>query len=375
MDSRLKARELEASYRDGELIYCVHYSCENLYKAEDHPAIVSCIAISTIGESGYTAWSPADYDLDGAHDKAGSAAEKRVLESYFEFLRSSGMSKIIHWNMSSSDYGFEALENRFRYVGLGDPYIVPKDRLYDSDDLIAVRFGARFADHPKLFSTAILNGVNLRHALKGEVEAESALSGNHAAVKRSTADKVRAIATLAERFFTGALVTKNSTGAVEFARVRVDVVDLLSTVADRMLYVSRELGLRYGDRSTLKVEDEYDSQDLFRSLLRLFFEDVRAEDWSPEYAGGASRIDFVLPRQDTAVEIKHTRQTLNAKRLGEELIIDAVKYAAHPNVRHLVCLVFDHDGYIDNPRGIESDLSSRKYADGAVSVTVRIVDR
>jgi hypothetical protein len=41
-------------------------------------------------------------------------------------------------------------------------------------------------------------------------------------------------------------------------------------------------------------------------------------------------------------------------------------------VRRLVCLVFDEHGYIDNPRGIERDLSK---VQGEIAVTVRILDR
>jgi hypothetical protein len=139
-----------------------------------------------------------------------------------------------------------------------------------------------------------------------------------------------------------------------------------------MLDVQRQLKNRYKDRPTISVTDEYDAQDLFNSLLRLFFEDVRREEWSPSYAGAASRIDFVLPRYKLAIELKYARQSMTAKDLGEQLIVDIAKYKEHPSVRHLVCLVFDADGQLANPRGIETDLSAPQ--DG-VAVTVRIFDR
>lgn len=43
---------------------------------------------------------------------------------------------------------------------------------------------------------------------------------------------------------------------------------------------------RHGNREPLKIDDEYDVQDLLQSILRLFFDDVRAEDCVPSYAGG-----------------------------------------------------------------------------------------
>ena len=60
--------------------------------------------------------------------------------------------------------------------------------------------------------------------------------------------------------------------------------------------------------------------------------------------------------------------------LGEELIVDRDRYAQHPAVKHLVCVVIDHDGRLANPRGLEADLMRKSSIEG-LSVTVRIVDR
>jgi hypothetical protein len=106
----------------------------------------------------------------------------------------------------------------------------------------------------------------------------------------------------------------------------------------------------------------------------LFFDDIREESWTPEYAGGSSRIDFVLRDFRLAIETKKTRPSLTDKKLGDELIIDRDRYAKHPDVRHLVCLVFDHSGILANPRGVEVDLSRESSGEG-IAVTVKIVDR
>ena len=53
---------------------------------------------------------------------------------------------------------------------------------------------------------------------------------------------------------------------------------------------------------------------------------------------------------------KKTRQGLNNKKLGEELTIDIQKYQAHPDCKALVCFVYDPEGKISNPRGLEKDL-------------------
>ena len=48
---------------------------------------------------------------------------------------------------------------------------------------------------------------------------------------------------------------------------------------------------------------------------------------------------------------------LKSKHLGEQLIIDIAKYKSHPDCKTLYCFVYDPEGYINNPRGIENDLN------------------
>ncbi|MFH1084376.1 MAG: hypothetical protein V1772_01250, partial [Chloroflexota bacterium] len=85
----------------------------------------------------------------------------------------------------------------------------------------------------------------------------------------------------------------------------------------------------------------------------------RCEEWTPSYAGSSARVDFLLKQDQLVIEVKKTRRGLGAKELGEQLLIDIAKYAAHRDCRQLVCFVYDPDGLITNPRGIENDLSKQ----------------
>ncbi len=133
---------------------------------------------------------------------------------------------------------------------------------------------------------------------------------------------------------------------------------LLNTLTEKFHLVVKQLRQRYNDRDTLDIKDEYDVQDLLHSLLRIYYEDVRTEEWNPSYAGGATRSDFLLKSEGIVIEVKKTRSSLKSKQLGEQLIIDIVKYKTHPDCKFLYCFVYDPEGYINNPRGIESDLNS-----------------
>jgi len=58
------------------------------------------------------------------------------------------------------------------------------------------------------------------------------------------------------------------------------------------------------------------------------------------------------------VEIKKTRTGLKTKEVGEQLLIDIQKYKVHQDCKTLFCFVYDPEGRIANPVGLENDLTS-----------------
>ncbi|OMD20453.1 hypothetical protein BSK48_30660 [Paenibacillus odorifer] len=133
--------------------------------------------------------------------------------------------------------------------------------------------------------------------------------------------------------------------------------DLVLKLCYRFHMVARQLRSRHSDRPTLDINDEYDVQDLFHALLLLDFDDVRPEEWTPSYAGSSSRVDFLLKKERIIIEIKKTRRGLAAKDIGEQLLVDIQKYQSHPDCKMLICFVYDPEGRVSNPFGIENDLS------------------
>lgn len=132
---------------------------------------------------------------------------------------------------------------------------------------------------------------------------------------------------------------------------------LLEQICSKFHLVARQLRSRHAGRPTLDVQDEYDVQDLMHALLWLHFSDVRSEEYTPSYAGKASRIDFLLKQESIVVELKMTRSGLGAKELSSQLIEDIHRYQSHPDCQALLCFVYDPAGLIPNPRGIEADLN------------------
>ncbi|HKW87079.1 MAG TPA: hypothetical protein VJM82_08410 [Nitrospiraceae bacterium] len=141
-------------------------------------------------------------------------------------------------------------------------------------------------------------------------------------------------------------------------RTAPDSLDLVRKICARFHAVARQLRLRREYRATLEVEDEYDVQDLFYSLLRMEFDDIVTEDWLPSYTDSANRTSFLLKREKIAIVVKKTRPGLGAKEVADQLKIDSQRYASHPDCTTLFCFVYDPEGRIGSPRGLEAELTS-----------------
>lgn len=144
----------------------------------------------------------------------------------------------------------------------------------------------------------------------------------------------------------------------------------LEKIYSKFHRVAQSLRHRHASRETLIIKDEYDVQDLLRGLLQIHFDDVREEDYSPSYAGGNSRIDFVLKDEKIVVETKMTNDHLKDKEIGSQLLIDIGRYRAHPDCQLLVVFVYDKGDHIRNKTGIINDLERMTSPDLKVKVFI-----
>lgn len=144
-------------------------------------------------------------------------------------------------------------------------------------------------------------------------------------------------------------------GSTSMEREPADV-DTVSGICRRFGASARALQGRKHGRSDFAIENEYDVQDLLLALLRATFDDVRPEEWTPSYLGGAARMDFLVKKERIVVEVKMTRNGLADKEVGEQLGIDAHRYGQHAGCDALVCFVYDPGHRVRNPGGLASDI-------------------
>ena len=154
------------------------------------------------------------------------------------------------------------------------------------------------------------------------------------------------------------------------------VEELLQTLLKGLPRAMHPLEHRRKDARSLTFESEYDIQDLIHSQLRPWVSDIRPEEFTPSYAGSATRMDFLLPDHKLVIEIKRVRDKTHASKVGDELIVDIEHYRRHQCCDRLWCAVYDPDLLIRNPTGMISDLGgSRSTPDGSVSVHVLVIPR
>lgn len=136
-------------------------------------------------------------------------------------------------------------------------------------------------------------------------------------------------------------------------------IDIVIKICSNFHRAILQMKKRHDKRPSIDINDEYDVQDMLHTFLKLHFDDIRPEEWTPSYAGSASRVDFLLKQEKIVIEVKKTRTKLKDREVGEELIIDIDRYKSHPNCDTLICFVYDPDFLINNPAGLENDLNRK----------------
>lgn len=114
----------------------------------------------------------------------------------------------------------------------------------------------------------------------------------------------------------------------------------LESFLRRLPLVIRQLRWRQSDRPPYRIDDERDLEDLVRSLLPLYFDDVRLECRTPCYSA-RTRTDFLLPAEGIALTVKQTLPTIGEAQLLAQAEEDVAYYRKTREVPVLVCFVHD----------------------------------
>lgn len=220
--NRLKRRKTVVSkmhhlLEEAAATLVIHYSCESFYDKNDgKTARITSIAIRNLA-SGQTDSFSIHQIAEEQHvqfeniSERYDVLERAMLDRFFDFLRTRSHCNWIHWNMRDVNYGFAAIEHRYRVLG-GTPVQVSEDRKFDLSRVLVDIYGVSYIGHPRLEKLIELNKITVKDFMTGKQEAEAFDKKEFVKLHQSTLRKVDTLANIFDRASNKQLKT-NSTWA------------------------------------------------------------------------------------------------------------------------------------------------------------------
>jgi hypothetical protein len=193
----------------------IHYSCESFYdKTDGKTPRTTSIAVRNLSSGQTESFSihhiaeERNAPFDQIHDQY-DALERAMLDRYFEFVHTRQHYSWIHWNMRDANYGFAAIEHRYRVLG-GEPVQIAEDRKFDLARALIDLYAVTYASHPRLESIMKKNKISDRDFMAGPEEARAFAEKQYVKLHQSTLRKVDVLANLFERASSRELRTNSS---------------------------------------------------------------------------------------------------------------------------------------------------------------------
>ena len=215
LQKRNKARKsLAELMENSDHVLVIHYSCESFYDRENgtSPRITS-IAVRNFANGQTKSFSVHQIaerqNLLNTIDQEYDTLEKKMLEEFYVFVHAHTGFKWLHWNMRDMNYGFEAIEHRYKVLG-GNPTEIPEQNRIDLNRLLIDIYGVGYIGHPRLSKIIELNKISNKDFLTGSDEAEAFINKEYVRLHFSTLRKVDILANIADRADQGSLLTNTT---------------------------------------------------------------------------------------------------------------------------------------------------------------------
>ena len=129
-----------------------------------------------------------------------------MLADFFKFLQENQGLTWVHWNMRDINYGFAALEHRFRVLG-GSPTVLREGKKFDLARALVALYGPSYTEHPRLTTLTERNKMTKLDFLSGQAESDAFDKQEYIRLHQSTLRKVDIVANILERTANGTLKT------------------------------------------------------------------------------------------------------------------------------------------------------------------------
>lgn len=190
----------------------IHYSCESFYEKPTQSSRITSIAIMKLNDSQTRSFSllqQAEINSKEVSEDNLDDLEKSMLDGFFSFIKTKDEHTFIHWNMRDENFGFQALEHRYKVLG-GEPYVIADDHKLDMSSLLIDLFGVGYIGHPRLHTLMKKNHITSRHFLTGDQEAKAFEDKDFKNLHLSTLQKVSVLQNILNRTNDGQLEVNTS---------------------------------------------------------------------------------------------------------------------------------------------------------------------
>ena len=204
---------LDGIFANASNVWVIHYSCESFDdRPEGRSPRITSIAVRNLG-SGQTN----SFSIHKVAEVRGvslleigehyDSLEREMLQDFYGHLKNYRQAQYLHWNMRDSNYGFQAIEHRFRVLGGSNEelYVVHDNDKTDLSRLLVDIYGIRYIGHPRLESLIDKNDITRLQFLSGKEEAKAFDDKDLVALHQSTLRKVDVLANIAGRANDGIL--------------------------------------------------------------------------------------------------------------------------------------------------------------------------
>lgn len=135
---------------------------------------------------------------------------------------------------------------------------------------------------------------------------------------------------------------------------------LLKEILNMFPQAVKFLKKRRASRPSFDITCEQDVQDLLLAVIKCTFPDAKREEYTPKHAGGTKKIDIIIPKIKTLIEVKFIRDKRHSNKVGDELKIDIESYHTYPSLNVFIAYIWDEEEFILDKHNFISDLEGKR---------------
>jgi hypothetical protein len=209
---------LKQLFKDKNRILVIHYSCESFITNHGRTPRVTSISIRHYESGQTTSFSihlQAQFekkDINNLTSEDFDELEKKMLDDFYSYIEKNKDCKWVHWKMRDSNYGFQAISNRYKILG-GNATEIDEDKKYDISRILVDLYTSKYEkDKPdgKMLNLANRNDLTTMDALKGSEESKAFEGKEYLKLHKSALRKVGVISTILELTYKSELKVASS---------------------------------------------------------------------------------------------------------------------------------------------------------------------